>query len=183
MAAPRQTDLHPRKFKELVLYASEKAADHPRFGVTKLNKILFFSDMEAYARLGQSITGDEYQRLEKGPAARKFTPLIKEMLKDHEIKFVKRRVYDYDEDVPVLWESRPKPNAFTPEEREIIDGVIEDLRRLDATESSDLSHLRSAGWRVLRNGETIPYEAWLIDPEPADDEAVAFLRRAEGLPT
>ena len=110
-------ELHRRRFKELVLYASERAADHPRFGSTKLNKILFFSDFEAYLRLGRSITGAEYQKLKRGPAARMFPVLVGEMESDREIEIVRRKVIDYYEEVPVLKESRPNPSVFTEEER------------------------------------------------------------------
>src|SRR5437660_6974881 len=51
------------RYKELVLYICQKCATDQKFGATKLNKILYFSDFLAYAELGEPITGFEYQRL------------------------------------------------------------------------------------------------------------------------
>ena len=40
------------KLKTLVHYICDRAPNPRRLGATKLNKILFFSDMEAYLTLG-----------------------------------------------------------------------------------------------------------------------------------
>ena len=34
-----------RRFRELLLYICEKCATDPKYGTTKLNKILYFSDI------------------------------------------------------------------------------------------------------------------------------------------
>jgi hypothetical protein len=64
-----------QKFKELVLYITQAEEDDPSYRATKLNKILFYSDFLAYARLGAAITGAEYQRLKFGPAPRQLPPV------------------------------------------------------------------------------------------------------------
>jgi hypothetical protein len=170
------------KFKDLLLYVAQQLADDPNFGETKLNKALYFSDVEAYRYLGKPITGAEYQRNRFGPTARVFTILRDQLIRDGWLRTEKRRVIDYEESVPIAV-GEPNLSRFTEAELEIIDRVIAELRAYSNIGASDLSHERSAGWRAHKQGETIPYFTWLIDPEPADDEAVAFLRRAEGLPT
>ncbi|HZQ34888.1 MAG TPA: hypothetical protein VFD32_03070 [Dehalococcoidia bacterium] len=50
-------EIDSRKLGELILYVAEKSSDDPRFGATKLNNILFFSDFLAFGQLGRSITG------------------------------------------------------------------------------------------------------------------------------
>ncbi len=60
-----------KRFGELLLYISKKCASDPKFGATKLNKILFYSDFLAYAQLGNSITGCEYQKLPHGPVPKR----------------------------------------------------------------------------------------------------------------
>src|SRR5687767_11846412 len=62
------------KFDELVLYVALRSADDSTYGATKLNKILFYSDFFFYAKCGESITGAEYQKLERGPAPRQMKP-------------------------------------------------------------------------------------------------------------
>jgi hypothetical protein len=51
--------------------------------------------------------------------------------------------------------------AFTADERATIDRVIDDLRSLTASQVSDLSH-EEPGWRLVEDGETIPYAAATI---------------------
>ena len=41
---------------ELILYVAEKCQDDPKFGATKLNKILWWADFLAYAQHGTPIT-------------------------------------------------------------------------------------------------------------------------------
>jgi hypothetical protein len=44
------------KFRELVLYIAHRCAENQKFGDTRLNKVLFFSDAFALQHLGQPIT-------------------------------------------------------------------------------------------------------------------------------
>src|SRR5438034_11290020 len=69
------------RFRELVLYICEKCAADPKFGATKLNKILYFADFLAYAEFGEPITGVEYQKIANGPAPRRLLPIREEMIK------------------------------------------------------------------------------------------------------
>ena len=40
------------KFRELILYVARRSEDDKYFGAVKLNKILYFSDFNAYRELG-----------------------------------------------------------------------------------------------------------------------------------
>lgn len=48
------------KFKRLVHYIIWKAGKRDWFGAVKLNKVLWFSDTEAFAHTGEPITGAKY---------------------------------------------------------------------------------------------------------------------------
>jgi hypothetical protein len=74
-----------RKMKELILYISQKCADDAKFGATKLNKILYFSDFLAYAYHGSPITGFEYQKLPNGPAPRRLVPVREQLMESGEL--------------------------------------------------------------------------------------------------
>lgn len=56
-----------KRFEEVVLYIAERTKDDPDFGNTKMAKVLFYSDFEAFRELGESITGAEYQAWDHGP--------------------------------------------------------------------------------------------------------------------
>ncbi len=149
---------------ELVLYVAQKSEDDPQFGATKLNKILFYSDFGAWFKLGTSITGEEYVRREYGPTPRTVLAAISTLeasgrAVQREMTFgayrQRRLVPLHDADLSI----------FTATEIAYVDGVIDWLRRLSATEVSNLSH-SFPGWCLATDGETIPYFTALLASEP-----------------
>lgn len=151
------------KLRELVLYIAHKLHENPKFGATKLNKILFFSDFAAYARYGKSITGETYFKLPFGPAPRQFESVKKAMEEAGDIVC-------YSVDRIRGQQKRIAPNRpvdlsiFKPEEIAIVDQVIEWLWDKDATEVSELSHL-FMGWRIAKEQGVIPYySVFIADP-------------------
>lgn len=146
-----------QKFKELILYIAEKSADDPSFGDTKLNKILFFSDMLNHAIHGKPISGAVYQKLEFGPAPRRLLPVRREMASDKDVAVV-RKGRAYPRTVTV--NRRPANlRLFSTAEIDTIDEVIDLLRNHDAAEVSELSHQLSAGWHHGEIHEDIPYDS------------------------
>lgn len=168
--------LNDRQFKDLLLYAAERLADDPQLGETKLNKVLFFADFTAYARLGEPITGAEYQRNHYGPTARRFTIMRDWLVQHDQARVEKVNVGDHEEHAlrPLV---RPNMDAFSAEQRAIIEEVIERLRTYSNTGASELSHEESAGWNALPQGATIPYETVFVSTRPAPDEAVELGKR------
>lgn len=176
MAARREFDFNERRFKDLLLYVAQQLADDPTFGETKLNKVLFFADFEAFRLLGGPITGAEYQKNKFGPTARRYTVMRDELIRWEQLEVERRVVVDHVQDVPTLKNIEPNIEQFSPDELAIVDRVIAEMRLYTNTEASDESHKRSAGWRARDFGETIPYSSALINPEPLDDAALAGLR-------
>ena len=68
----KQPDFNEHKFRELILHVARQSQDDPRFGATKLNKLLFYIDFGSYRMLGAPVTGATYQHLPAGPAPRQF---------------------------------------------------------------------------------------------------------------
>ncbi len=52
------------KLRELIIHVATLSGMDEPFGATKLNKILFNADFEAYRQWGKSISGQEYFALE-----------------------------------------------------------------------------------------------------------------------
>jgi hypothetical protein len=173
------------KLKELILYIANRLADDPKFGATKLNKILFYSDFIAYAKLGKSITGEKYQKLPKGPAPKYLVPVREQMR-------LRGDIVCYSIDTLVGPQHRIAPlrsaniKKFTSEQISIIDEVMNVLRNKDADEVSELSH-DFIGWKIVKDGEEIPYETvFLRDPKDIeitqkDREIALKLAKKHGL--
>lgn len=157
------------KFRELVLYVARESEGDVHFGATKLNKILYFSDFKAFAITGEAISGADYQRLERGPAPRQILPLLKEMEREGEVARTERRYFNLLQKRVVPLRD-PDMRAFSEQEVEIVDRVISELRLLNASQVTALSHLET-GWQVARPGETIPYHsAYISNRRPTQRE-------------
>jgi hypothetical protein len=148
------------KFRELILFVAEKSEGDPRFGATKLNKILFFVDFIAFVTLGQSVTGQRYQKLENGPAPRALVPAIKKMEARNEIAFRERLYYGKVQKRAVALRE-PDLSLFSGPEVQLVNDIIDEFWGKSASDMSRLSH-DFLGWELAEIGEDIPYEVSLV---------------------
>jgi hypothetical protein len=153
------------RFRELVLYVSQKCANDPKFGAMKLNKILFLSDFLAFAHYGEPITGFEYQKLGQGPAPRRLLPVRERMIQAKELGLQEVPLRSGNMQIRTVNLRRPKLAVFKPEHIAVVDAVIEALASAGAEEVSEITH-KMTGWKAARVGETIPYETIFLTDEP-----------------
>jgi hypothetical protein len=165
-----EIQFNERRFKDLLLYVAKSLANDPTFGETKANKVLFFSDFEAYRRLGEPITGADYQKNLYGPTARRYPVLRDELLRWGQLKVERRLVADHVQDVLIPLDIEPNMKQFSSEEVAIVDAVIEEMRQYTNIEVSDLSHERAAGWDLVELGDSIPYHSALISTKQPSEE-------------
>lgn len=161
------------KFKELILYVARESENDRKCGATKLNKILFYTDFHAYRKLGSSISGEKYQKLERGPAPKRIVPMISEMETEGLCAWADRDYYGFPlkKLIPLR---EPDLSVFTAQELDVARTVISELWNLNATEVSDLSH-RFVGWQAAELGEEIPYETVFVEESrPLSPEEIAW---------
>jgi hypothetical protein len=163
------------KFRELLVLLADRSEDDPAFGATKLNKLLFFCDFYAYAFLGKPISGAEYQKLKNGPAPRRLLPVQQALEREGAVQVVHRKRMIYTQKVTVA-NRAPDLTAFEADEIELVREVLDIFSRFDASTISELSHQVAAGWNLVDEGESIPYETALISMEPAPLEAIEMGR-------
>ena len=149
-----------QKFKELILFICQRSLADPKFGATKLNKLLFFVDFAAYVKLKQAITWQEYQKLEYGPAPRRVVPVIRELEEAGDLAQAKHNFFGRDQIRSVALRDANLP-LFSADEIALVTEVIELCWDKNATEMSDLSH-EFSGWQLAGDGEAIPYEVALL---------------------
>jgi len=149
------------KFKELVLYVARQSEGDQRFGATKLNKLLFFSDFIAYKVSGRPITGQEYFRIEYGPAPKRLLPLKEEMIQDGDCIEVERNYFGQLQKVVVALRE-PDLSAFSGTEIALVDQIVKECSNLNAKEISGESH-GFVGWQIADDQEDIPYELALVN--------------------
>ena len=145
------------KFKTLVHYICARCIDPTKLGATKLNKILWYSDITSYRFYGKSITGEIYKKHQFGPVPEHITSVIQELEKDKYIiiregTFYSRSKKDY------ISLKNPDISNFTSKEISLIDEFIYTICNDHTAKSiSQLTH--NEIWELADIGEEIPYYA------------------------
>ncbi len=152
------------KLKELILYISQKSASDPKFGSTKLNKLILFSDMLQYGNTGKSITGAKYMKQANGPVATCMKPVLDEMKSKEELVTAPVSTIVGIKKVPTAMRL-PDLSSFSGAEIAVIDEVIESFIRTNNTGISQFSHDFITNWDKLSVGQEIPLGAILYPSE------------------
>jgi hypothetical protein len=172
----RPTAGDDRRMKELILYLATKSVSDPRFSSTKLNKLLFYCDFSAYLRLGHSISGQSYQKLQFGPVPKAMLPILEQLKAESDCDEIEAEHFGHRQK-RVIARRPPNVSVFTPEELFLADQIVGDLWESNATEVSQLSH-DFIGWQAADLGEVIPYETVFVgDPAtPVSEDEIEFCR-------
>lgn len=147
-----------------------------KLGAVKLNKVMWFADLEAYCRLGRTITGQtSYEKRKHGPVPNNIVTSIRRL--QYAEKITTR-------DVPTfggprrehIWLKRPDVSVFTADEIDILNKAIDWVCNAHSAKSiSDLSH--DALWEAAELGEQIPIGAATIRTDDVGAEDVAWALR------
>lgn len=158
------------RLRELMLFVAERCQDDPNFGVTKLNKILFYCDFMAFAKFGKPITGISYNKLPFGPVPTGAESTRWQMEKDEDM-FVTSEGYTPGRTKRIVARRDANLNLFSGPEIALVDGIIEALSGATGSELRDLSH--GMAWQSVELHQAIPYEAVFVSDEPYTEEDVA----------
>lgn len=162
------------RLREAALYVMHRCKGAERFGLTKLNKILWKADFEAYAARRVPVTGRQYQRLQNGPAPVEMYPVLQEMQRDSIIRI---------ETVPVgnFKESRPIPlteaslRYFSQDDIAFLDSAIDHYWNHTGRKVSKESH--GVAWETRFDGDPMAYDlALLSDEKLAGSELEYFVK-------
>ena len=172
-----------RRFEALVLHIAHRTKDVPDFGRTKLAKVLFYSDFDAFRAGGESITGATYVRMPFGPFPRE--------LDDAEHALQRTGQIDLDYDKEDYDEKRIVPIGPPPDVSQLFEGWhlvhvdhwISEISAASARRISELSH-EHPGWRLARESRVeIPYATHLLPqerPTALDAENAKQIARERG---
>lgn len=148
------------KFKDLVHYICWLSRDDPsKLGAVKLNKVLWFSEVISFAKFAKPITGARFVKQKFGPVPKAILPVLNDLQQDGLLSFMEVEYYGHRKRQFVC-EADPNTDAFSDEERELVDEVAEAiLNNHTAASISDLTH--DAIWKLAGIGEDIPLHAVL----------------------
>jgi hypothetical protein len=143
------------KFKALVHYICWKVDDPRQLGATKLNKVLWFSDLLTYLNLNSPVTGARYVKRQFGPVPVALLPVVEELKVSG--KLAVRDVEYFGKPKREFFALQP-PNIglFSSEEISLVDGVIQSVcERHTAASISELTH--NDAWEMAEIGEDLPF--------------------------
>jgi len=158
---PRTFESNQKKMHQLIQYISQQCASQNNFGKTKLCKILHFADSVSFVVGGEPITGWEYVRMPYGPYPDNFEYELESMISSGQLQMqVTSEFPGYSKKKPVNIQE-PDLTVFSAQEIAIVNYVIREFEDLTGSQLSELSH--GGAWKFASQGETIPYESFLLD--------------------
>ena len=121
------------KFRNVLLYITQKIGAMPNVGQTVLYKILYFCDFDYYEKFEEQLTGARYIRNHYGPTPIAFAKIVKEMIASGQIEEVKTKYFNKEQTkyIPVV---DPDLSVLTGRELNHIDEEIERLDGITTTE-------------------------------------------------
>lgn len=162
------------RLKELVLYVCAECASAHRFGLIKLNKIIWRSDFRAFAERGVPVTGRSYQKLEFGPAPVEMPPVLGELQRDGLLR-IERKEFGLDQTGKPIVEKRPIAGVaanlrwFSEDDISFVQEAIRYYWLMTGMETSDDSH--GIAWRTREIHDPMPYESALFSNDELTHEA------------
>jgi hypothetical protein len=167
---PIETD--QGKLAELILYIAQQSEHDRHFGKTKLLKLLAYADFEAYRRLGRSITGGRYQKLEHGPAPRAAPGTLEALQARGDLEETTRLRGPFRQTRYVAHRA-PNVAVFDQDELEIINEILFRFATVGGKAISEASHRDFVGWEIVDIHDDIPYRTALLSDEAPSDETLA----------
>jgi hypothetical protein len=139
----------------LVHYLIWKAGS---LGATKLNKILWFADLEHYRRTGRSITGaTAYTKLQYGPVPKSIMQALATLEHEHKIATSSENYYGRPKTM-FLARSRPDLQEFHADEIAIVDMITDVIcQKYTAASISELTD--AVLWSEIEVGDEMPIGA------------------------
>lgn len=168
------------KFRELVLYITLQSDGDEWFGVTKLNKLLYFIDAESLREFGATLSGQEYIKRPFGPVPARISEALN-TLRDTDALVIRPEIAGpYRQRRPFAMRE-PDWEQFHPRELALVNSVIQQFKGWAATQCSTVSHERS-GWRLAIDGERLPVGADLVSERELTAEERAYACELTKLP-
>ncbi len=138
------------RLKNILLYVLDRCGD---VWCTKMNKILFYIDFLSYRERGIAMTGLAYRAIGFGPVPEKWNRVFSEF---DAVQQVPEVAGEYEGSILTGME-RPDPEAFSAEERIILDTVCDKFKDVSARDISAISHNEDA-WKDCQTSHAIiPY--------------------------
>ena len=169
---------HHNKFANTVLFLLKGCGDRST-SLTKLLKMLYFSDFRHYKRELRPITGISYVAAERGPVPDGYEGLLHTLIHGGILKKTLVEVQGRSKKMQEFWPLRyADDRVFSESEVDVLEGVLADFRDKPGKYLSDASHKEGPwtwAWDPQNQRKPVPYTlaTWLDNLGDEVDGAAA----------
>ncbi len=163
------------KLIEAVLYLGERSENDPYFGVSKLTRLLYFSDCAAYILLGKPITGTTYLHFPHGPYPENWYEARMQMEQSGAISVLRDSHAQGYHRYGLLTNRSANREILAPEEIEEMDAQLERFAEYSAAAIEDYSQYEAA-WLATEDGQPMAYELAGIWAPPLSQNSIRAVR-------
>lgn len=149
-------DFNKKKFKMVLHYIIYKCGFKNTVGRTVLHKLLYFSDFNYFEQYNESITNEEYRKMERGPVPVHFESAIEELKDEGKIRLGRRRLPCGKIMNRYFSTNEPSVN-LKKKERAVINKVIKDLSHMNGKQIGEYS-LDDEPAKLTDDGEIVQYD-------------------------
>ena len=144
------------KLVEAAIYLCELSVDDSEFGVSKLTKLLYYADCDAYLEHGEPITGTTYLHFPHGPHPENWHQVRERMEQHGDVEIL----YDTAVAGYQLYLMLPLRSAnlelLSSNDRRLLEAQVKRFAGFNAAGIEQYSH-QDIGWRSTEDGEPISY--------------------------
>lgn len=144
------------KLEQMVHYIISCVGNIPNVGKTVLWKLMYFSDFDYFELYEKTLTGEQYRKLEHGPAPVHFDEIIDNLKEQGKIR-VMRVPYHTKTQEKYIPLTEPETNSLTKEEVFAIEKSIKRYAHLNASQISEFSH-QDIPWKATDEKKLIDYK-------------------------
>lgn len=125
-----------------------------KLGYVKLNKILWYADLENYRRHGESLTSlSYYTRMPQGPMSKDISRAVRQLMKEGLVAERPVRVFDFTRR-ELIWLKEPDIAMFTAEQIDLLNRLMAVVAPLTADEVSRITH-DDPFWKELQDNDVM----------------------------
>jgi len=145
-----------KKLEQMVHFIISRVGNIPNVGKTVLWKLMYFSDFDYFELYEKTLTGEQYCKLEHGPAPVHFPEIIKNLKEQGKI-WVRRVPYHTKTQEKYMTLTEPETDLLSKEEVFAIEKSIKRYAHLNASQISDFSH-QDIPWKATDDKKIIDYK-------------------------
>lgn len=149
-----QTDYS--KLEQVLHHIIHHVGGLPHVGKLVLYKLLYFCDFNYYELYEEPLTGEQYSKLELGPAPVDFDHIIHSLETKNKITKLEVHYHGHPQEKFISLDE-PDVSLLSARELEVIHETLERLSSMNATQISAYSH-QDIPWKATEDKEIIDYE-------------------------